>query len=522
MASDALGGGLLVDESSTSIRAFCFTCHTTSDTLRGWDSTSSAFVDVPADRKVVGLARIANVLHLPDNIAAHREGDMTSCYACHGNSSAPGGNNVHNPSLGNYDAMTHAGVPGASTYLIGGATYPSRPCAECHTLELGLEHAKTTSSSAALGCSSCHPMPKGSLTPEWDKSCAQGGCHTAISTAPMHVNIDQSHETLAENSSCTSDAGCHQGDLAATHAAASEVVGESTRTSCAVCHDDGPPQTANCVTCHGDTTAIHADFAAHTASPPAQTITISGVQFGPVACADCHAVEVLTSHGAECVTCHPTPKNTLTPSWNKGCVQGGCHSVGSSAPMHASIDASHATEVNGCTLSGCHATKSLAALHSEATTTVAGDERASCEICHATGVTPTSECSDCHDTGNPHGDDAAKHEAQLGAGGIDMKMSEHEAAEGTDGYITEDCSMCHYSSLLAQHADQCALCHSGANPAGALIGTWEQKCQQDACHPAYHTQESTDHFEVYWGSSQSCSKCHDDSGSFPGPADKCV
>ncbi len=89
-------GASLETSTAAGVRAFCFTCHTTADSARGWDSDTSAYTDVPASAKVVGLTRTAAALALPARVG-HNESDATSCYTCHGEDYGSGGSNVHNP-----------------------------------------------------------------------------------------------------------------------------------------------------------------------------------------------------------------------------------------------------------------------------------------------------------------------------------------------------------------------------------------------------------------------------------------
>jgi len=90
-------GASLATTSDAGVRAFCFTCHTTSDSASGWDSATSTFTVVPAAEKVVGLSRLSGVLRLPAAVTAHEQANPSSCYDCHGNSYAAGGSNVHDP-----------------------------------------------------------------------------------------------------------------------------------------------------------------------------------------------------------------------------------------------------------------------------------------------------------------------------------------------------------------------------------------------------------------------------------------
>lgn len=105
MLSDERGASLRTD-TPADVRRFCFTCHTTSNTRAGWNSSQGIYVRVDAAATVVGLSRTAGVLRLPTVQAAHTQTNGQSCYDCHGGSYAPGGNNVHGP--------TDLGAPGAA------------------------------------------------------------------------------------------------------------------------------------------------------------------------------------------------------------------------------------------------------------------------------------------------------------------------------------------------------------------------------------------------------------------------
>ncbi len=144
----------------------------------------------------------------------------------------------------------------------------------------------------------------------------------------------------------------------------------------------------------------------HIAAPASQTVTISGQSFGPVACADCHASQLNLQPGhnatsGNCTTCHPTPKDTLTPAWDKSCTQGGCHTAGSTAPMHASIDASHAPVAGQtCYDAGCHPATGSREPRRDAPQRhppfSADRTRTSCQVCHWNGTPASRECASCH------------------------------------------------------------------------------------------------------------------------------
>ncbi|MDP2400992.1 MAG: hypothetical protein Q8M66_03355, partial [Actinomycetota bacterium] len=68
-----------------------------------------------------------------------------------------------------------------------------------------------------------------------------------------------------------------------------------------------------------------------------------------IACSSCHDLDLATEHnkatsssaGQNCSTCHPSPRDSLG-AWDQGCVTGGCHTLGSSAPYHANVEDAHA------------------------------------------------------------------------------------------------------------------------------------------------------------------------------------
>ncbi len=92
-------GGSLGTTNSAGVRAFCFTCHATSDTAAGWDSDTGTYQQVSSADEIVGVPRDGGVLILPVG-DGHAEGDPASCYDCHGNDYSSGGTNVHNPGDG--------------------------------------------------------------------------------------------------------------------------------------------------------------------------------------------------------------------------------------------------------------------------------------------------------------------------------------------------------------------------------------------------------------------------------------
>ena len=427
-------GRAMETSSAVGVRHFCFSCHTTADYVTGWDSTSTVFAQVASDT-VEGIERAGGVLHLPP-LSAHNEADTTSCYSCHGSNYATGGNNVHAPSItGGYDAASHTGTPTAQTFLIGGQTYPALACTECHAVELGAEHFKSTSQGNERACGLCHPSPRNTLVPDWDRTtCAQGGCHTISSAAPLHASIDASHTRLPANAQCATS-GCHTLDLAGIHSSASPTTAGVTRTSCQVCHSVATiPASRNCLACHpekvdgsgnvvghGYTAARHVSaIATMTFSgtlPYNYDVGSGGTMTFAVGCTQCHLANIYDEHqkysataSQGCGLCHSSPRNTFT-TWGKGCQQGGCHTT-----IHTQMNARHAPASNSCGKWGsdCHGgslnswgTMDAAAAHNDYWYWQIGgwnnyvhvpQPAYGCATCHtnATTVPSVTTCDQCH------------------------------------------------------------------------------------------------------------------------------
>ncbi|WP_224981586.1 OmpL47-type beta-barrel domain-containing protein [Geomonas agri] len=157
-----------------------------------------------------------------------------------------------------------------------------------------------------------------------------------------------------------------------------------------------------------------------------------------------------------------------------------------------------------------------------------------CQVCH---VPPASiadhasndpkVCNKCHAHNNAKGSFAASmpdHKATMSSGDIVM-FTPDSAHDVTPLSINENCTLCHYESLVQQHNSNCSLCHSGSNPPRNSFGgeAWNKTCQQGSCHPSIHSAMTANHNGMYWNSSASCELCHDTGGGdFPGPGDNCA
>ena len=126
LITDERGASLDTTTSAGSVRAFCFTCHTTNDTTEGWDSAAGTYTAAAAAGEVVGLPRDGGVLHLPDS-PGHARADTESCYTCHGDDYSVGGHNVHNPDDGVDDGLAAQALLDAVSSLAPSMTADASP-----------------------------------------------------------------------------------------------------------------------------------------------------------------------------------------------------------------------------------------------------------------------------------------------------------------------------------------------------------------------------------------------------------
>ena len=177
--------------------------------------------------------------HQPNLIDEHVNGQALTCGACH-DSAVPavveaiaGGDRACGAC---HDLAGHPYVAGTHTASVSGTqisgalvtpagtpllywdnmpqTYGGQTCGACHSMDLAVEHGKPSSAVPAAGCSACHPQPRGSFT-SWNKTCQQGGCHTAY-----HADMATKHVRTYTTSDCSSSRSCHpefQSDVAAIH-----------------------------------------------------------------------------------------------------------------------------------------------------------------------------------------------------------------------------------------------------------------------------------------------------------------
>lgn len=313
----------------------------------------------------------------------------------------------------------------------------------------------------------------------YDSRCTS--CHTEVSCGSCHTT------TVAH--------GAHGGYTCTSSECHGNVDAGVSVPTCASCHPNAADET------HG---------ASHVAA--------DGSAEG-IACSECHALDMVDEHArptssttlAACTACHPDPAADAMP-WNGSCVTAGCHTVASSAPMHAGASVAHQVDTaNGLCLD-CHAGTELGSIHADA---VATDGATSCLVCHtgAAGEPATSDCTVCHFTFSEHYSSTAHTSSTLvGCGGEGCHTTPDLLAVHTQRNSGFGCGGCHDSvnadvqNAIATGLTGCTDCHGGIS---ALTG------HRDAhwATPPLANDDGTPNYSYYTGSAGSaptrdCAGCH--------------
>lgn len=430
----------------------CTACHTPGRTL----TTRCASCHPAQPHPDFNLAHTAGPLgctttacHSTNVIAIHTVGlSSPGCAACHAEGRPPltlqcASVGCHPTASGAHSA--HPVSPAAEVISIGGVSYGSRACADCHTpLDLiGLHSGR---------CVSCHGAVSDATMAG---GCSQTGCHASGPLA-KHAGLESAH-ALAAAPSCVG-ADCHSGgaNVAALHA--SKLGAGATAPGCAACHGAGKTPTVVCATagCHSASdahpiTGGHPKMTAGHTTGLRQTCVTAG----------CHASDLAALHADadRCATCHGAGK-TLA----KDCATSGCHSADvASVDLHPDFVAGHTTAGTGCTVAGCHAANAIS-IHT-GTPSSPG-----CAACHGTGkpaLTLACGTAGCHPTPSPahDGHPVTVPDARITIGGTDFGL--------------RACSECHTPvDLIDLHGASCASCHGGA----ASTATFAGGCAQGSCH----------------------------------------
>jgi hypothetical protein len=444
MISDVLGGSLSTTGSPEAVRRFCFTCHTTSDTTKGWDSASATYTVVADGDKVVGISRtgrgeVDGVLDLP-SISGHGQNDAGSCYLCHGSDYATeGASNVHNPGAG-----TMPSHRSESSDCLGSGCHGSSPeLTDVHAQLVGSPSAKYPQYAAT--CDLCHRNDDPNRV-NWDSastSCIS--CHSA--------GHEASHMSTT-NVGCFG-AGCHDisRDLPTVHSAYAGPGSENPRfaNSCALCHTNPAVNTATSGTaCTG---------ACHSGYTHSQMNARHSVTSASSACTGCHAADINAVHGTyddltKCAICHGNAGN-----WAK---TGDCASCHSAITPHPSQTASHTASAigSGDVVMGLNDSD-----HQGVSINV------DCTRCHIAdlAVQHASQCQFCHTAGG----------APIAPGGAWNKSCQQGLCHPTihaDTLTTDDHFGAYWNS-----SSSCDVCHDGGNP-------WPGSGDNcEACHSASQT-----------------------------------
>ncbi len=223
MISDVRGASLTTTDGPVGVRQFCFTCHTTSDTGKGWNSATATYTVPASGDTVVGLDRNGPVLMLKANINAHAQAKTSSCYDCHGSDyGTAAGNNVHNPGPGG-GGTSHAFTAGSDSVAPGDAG--------CTNSGSGCHGTDATRASFAV----YHP----------ESGCTSGVCHTSPSMGDHASNGDcqSCHDATFVGAPVRADlATQHYNETTHTASGLSATVsaGGSASATCVTCHDPNP------------------------------------------------------------------------------------------------------------------------------------------------------------------------------------------------------------------------------------------------------------------------------------------
>jgi len=187
--------------------------------------------------------------------------------------------------------------------------------------------------------------------------------------------VDANHQRLTPTNDKCALSGCHTQDLAGIHDVA----------TCSACHAAGVPASKNCETCHDDKVDAGGNVvdhgfsvAMHTAAVGStdltgtlpytfsaawpEPMTYGGQVGNPLRCGWCHDMNLAAEHDkasssssagtSVCNVCHASGLVAIIKTgggtWNKTCVQGGCHTATSTRPQHAEMVTRHAADPAGC------------------------------------------------------------------------------------------------------------------------------------------------------------------------------
>ena len=421
----------------------------------------------------------------------------------------------------------------------------ARSCSSvlCHSDGTSLATGASAGGSAvwgspALSCSGCHGFP-----PAYANGAPKANSHAnhAFGCNVCHAGTTTDGSTISSSLHAN-----HAYDVSPSAAASFRYSYAATGGTCSniSCHANTAATwggTLACTTCHGypppnaaagyagvdETTSPHLKHAGtgtnysfacnecHKGNTHGNStfqdvfLDKSGILAGPAASYDgstrtCSAL-YCHSNGSSVATGLPATASVVWGSNKLAC--DGCHGNPPSYANNAPKANNHPSHAFGCAT--CHAgttsdgaTISGKALHANG----------SYDLTPAAGTTFSysyantgGSCSNvnCHQGLDAKWGSNVNHMATLGGDYISPFLDNTNHDDGTES-VYENCALCHYANIAVQHNNNCTICHSGANPAGALIGSWNKSCSTGACHPSYHTNIDHDSFVDL----NDCTQCH--------------
>jgi len=277
--------------------------------------------------------------------------------------------------------------------------------------------------------------------------------------------------------------------------------------------------TSSCSSCHANTSGSHpahlnSGFGCvdcHSATASSNTTLIPGTTThlnGVINLLPGPARSFSYSAGTcSSISCH----NNGSATWGTTLGCNGCHGYPPAYANGSPKANSHANHSFGC--GTCHAgttvdgtTISNTSLHVNGMYDVTAGAGITFTYTYASTGGTCSNIS-CHGGTSAVWGSTGNHIANLGSGNIELFTIDTRHDDGQEA-PKENCSLCHYANIVAQHNNDCSICHSGANPPVARVskinGHWDQNCQSGACHPTFHT--NVDHDAVV--DLTNCLNCH--------------
>lgn len=296
----------------------------------------------------------------------------------------------------------------------------------------------------------------------WANSSKCQPCHKPVACSACHGDVQHTNHAVSQYPPVTY--------LQATGTSAVTAPSTCVNSSC---HDPAKAATADfvpsCGSCHPLRVTYHwYDTVDHVADDGA---------LDTIACSSCHSLDLATAHadpgatGTSCVKCHPMPRKSFA-AWDQTCATGGCHTAGSTKPMHADAPVKHEVSNANQRCLQCHPGTDLGSIHVAAKSkTVPG--ATSCRVCHTLAGKPaSSDCTVCHFTFEAHYDSARHQSVSVTCGGTGCHATPDLPAVHAQRNAAFGCSGCHSSVraevqyAIVNHLTGCGDCHGSISALG--------------------------------------------------------